>query len=100
MADFKDQKKESPTSKTWGFFFGGSGHGPESLCQILAYYEFLRVKAISTALVKTHRSQRCKKVLQFWLVIVISDSIQFNLIIIISYYFWLMVIVIIISDSI
>ena len=24
-------------SKTWGFFFGGSGHGPESLCQISAY---------------------------------------------------------------
>ena len=27
-------------SKTWGFFFGGSGHGPESSCQISAYYKF------------------------------------------------------------
>ena len=27
-------------SKTWGFFFGGSGHDPESLCQISAYYKF------------------------------------------------------------
>ena len=27
-------------SKTWGLFFGGSGHGPESLCQISAYYKF------------------------------------------------------------
>ena len=27
-------------SKTWGFFFVGSGHGPESLCQISAYYKF------------------------------------------------------------
>ena len=26
--------------KTWGFFFGGSGHGPESSCQISAYYKF------------------------------------------------------------
>ena len=27
-------------SKTWGFFFGGSGHGPESSRQISAYYKF------------------------------------------------------------
>ena len=26
-------------SKTWGFF-GGSGHSPESSCQISAYYKF------------------------------------------------------------
>ena len=37
-------------SKTWGFFFGGSGHGFESSCQISAYYKFFRVKAISTGL--------------------------------------------------
>ena len=29
----------SPMSKTWGFFFGGSGHGPEPSCQISAYYK-------------------------------------------------------------
>ena len=27
-------------SKTWGFYFGGSGHGSESSCQISAYYKF------------------------------------------------------------
>ena len=27
-------------SKTWGFFFGGLGHGPEPLCKISAYYKF------------------------------------------------------------
>ena len=27
-------------SKTWGFFFGGSGHDFESSCQISAYYKF------------------------------------------------------------
>ena len=27
-------------AKTWGFFFGGSKHGPESSCQISAYYKF------------------------------------------------------------
>ena len=26
-------------SKTWGFFFGGSGHGSEPSCQISAYYK-------------------------------------------------------------
>ena len=25
-----------------GIFFGGSGHGPESSCQISAYYNFFR----------------------------------------------------------
>ena len=40
-------------SKTWGFFFGGSGHGPESSRQISAYYKFfpgLHVFCISTRL--------------------------------------------------
>ena len=32
-------------SKTWRFFFGGSGHGPESSCQILAYYKFFPGKS-------------------------------------------------------
>ena len=27
-------------SKSWGFFFGGSGHGIESSCQISAYCKF------------------------------------------------------------
>ena len=27
-------------SKTWGFLFGGSGHGSESSCQISAYFKF------------------------------------------------------------
>ena len=34
-------------SKTWGFFFGGSGHGPESSCQISAYYKFFPGKSYS-----------------------------------------------------
>ena len=41
-------------SKTWGFSFGGSEHGPESSCQISAYYRFfsgLHVFCISTGLV-------------------------------------------------
>ena len=28
--------------KTWGFFFGGSEHGPESSCQISACYKFFQ----------------------------------------------------------
>ena len=36
----KAKKGGSPTSKAWGFFFGGSGHGLESSCQISAYYKF------------------------------------------------------------
>ena len=32
-------------SKTWGFFFGGSGHGPESSCQISAYYKLFPGKS-------------------------------------------------------
>ena len=28
-------------SKTWRFFFGGSGHGSESSCQISAYYKVI-----------------------------------------------------------
>ena len=31
---FKTEKRGSPMSKTWGYFFGGSGYGPESSCQI------------------------------------------------------------------
>ena len=34
-------------SKTRGFF-GGSGHGPESLCQFQLIINFFLVKAIST----------------------------------------------------
>ena len=33
-----------------GIFFGGSGYGAESSCQILAHYKLFRVKAISTGL--------------------------------------------------
>ena len=40
MADFKGRKGGSPMSKTWGFFYGGSGHGSESSCQISAYNKF------------------------------------------------------------
>ena len=32
-------------SKTWGFCFGGSGHGPESTCQISAYCKFFPGKS-------------------------------------------------------
>ena len=32
-------------SKTWGFFLGGSGHDPESSCQISAYYKFFPGKS-------------------------------------------------------
>ena len=32
-------------SKTWGFFFVGSGYGPEPSCQILAYYKFFPGKS-------------------------------------------------------
>ena len=32
-------------SKTWGFLFGGSGHGPESSCHISAYYKFFPGKS-------------------------------------------------------
>ena len=40
MADFKGQKGEVPYPKHEDFFFGGSGRGPEPLCQISAYYKF------------------------------------------------------------
>ena len=36
----KVEKGGSPTFKNMGIFFGGSGHGPESSCQISAYYKF------------------------------------------------------------
>ena len=45
LADFKGHKRGSPRSKTWGFFFGGSGRGPESSCQISAYYKFFPGKS-------------------------------------------------------
>ena len=32
-------------SKTWGILFGGSGHGPDSSCQISAYYKFFSGKS-------------------------------------------------------
>ena len=40
MADFKDQKRGSPKSKTRGFFGDSIRNGPESSCQISAYYKF------------------------------------------------------------
>ena len=52
MADFKGRKGGSPTSKTWGFFFGGLGHGSELSCQISAYYKFFQGKIkLSTGLI-------------------------------------------------
>ena len=46
MADFKGRKKgEVPLPKHGDFFFGGSGHDPESLCQISAYYKFFPGKS-------------------------------------------------------
>ena len=32
-------------SKTWGFLFGCAGRGPESSCQISAYYKFFPGKS-------------------------------------------------------
>ena len=42
MAGFKGRKRgELPRHvQNMGIFFGGSGHGPESSCQILAYKFF------------------------------------------------------------
>ena len=40
-------------SKTWGFLFGGSGHGSESSCQISAYYKFFPGKSYF------YRTKRC-----------------------------------------
>ena len=45
MADFKGRKKGKSHVQNAEIFFDGSGHGPESLCQISAYYVF----CISTA---------------------------------------------------
>ena len=32
-------------TKTWGLFLSGSEHGPESSCQISAYYKFFSGKS-------------------------------------------------------
>ena len=40
MADFKGRKGGKSLVQNMGIFFGGLGHGPESLCQISAYYKF------------------------------------------------------------
>ena len=40
MVDFKGRKKGKSHVQNMGIFFGGSGHGSESLCQISAYYKF------------------------------------------------------------
>ena len=40
MADFKGQKRGKSHVQNKGIFFGGLGHGPESLCQISAYKFF------------------------------------------------------------
>ena len=45
MSDFKGQKMEKTQIQNTGIFFGGSGHGPESSCQILAYYKFFLGKS-------------------------------------------------------
>ena len=39
MADFKGRKKGEVPCPKHGDFFGGSGHGSESSCQISAYYK-------------------------------------------------------------
>ena len=41
----KAEKRGNRTSKTRRFFFGGSGHGPESSCQISACYKFFSDKS-------------------------------------------------------
>ena len=40
MADFKSRKRGKSHVQNMGIFFGGSGHGSESSCQISAYYKF------------------------------------------------------------
>ena len=40
MADFKGRKRGKSHVQNMGIFFGGSGHGSESSCQISAYYKF------------------------------------------------------------
>ena len=41
MADFKGRKREKSRIQNMRiFFFGSSGHGSESSCQISAYYKF------------------------------------------------------------
>ena len=43
MADFKGRKRGKSHVQNMGICFGGSGYGPESPCQISAYYKFFRV---------------------------------------------------------
>ena len=45
MGDFKGRKKVEVPCPKHGDFLGGSGHGPESLCQISAYYKFFPGKS-------------------------------------------------------
>ena len=45
MADFKGRKRGKSHIQNMGIFFGGSGHGPESSCQIPAYYKFFQGKS-------------------------------------------------------
>ena len=40
MAHFKGRERGKSHFQNMGIFFGGSGHGPESLCQISAYHKF------------------------------------------------------------
>ena len=40
MADFKGRKRGKSHVQNMGIFFGGSGHGSVSSCQISAYYKF------------------------------------------------------------
>ena len=40
MADFKGRKRGRSHVQNMGIFFGDSEHGPESSCQISAYYKF------------------------------------------------------------
>ena len=40
MADFIGRKRGKSHVQNMGIFFGGSGHGSESSCQISAYYKF------------------------------------------------------------
>ena len=45
MADFKGRKRGKSHVQNMGIFFGDSGHGPESSCQISAYYKFFPGKS-------------------------------------------------------
>ena len=45
MADFKGRKRGKSHVQNMGIFFGYSGHGSESSCQISAYYNFFPGKS-------------------------------------------------------